>query len=147
MKYIDPYGLSMVSIDIKRGTVTQSSTIGTLTVNYMDIGYTLELPDRGNQQFISRIPEGVYFGELFPSPSLGYLTIRLRDVPGREDILIHVGNYPKDTEGCILPGKSKGKDFVGDSRKALNEILGIIDFAKTVDKALGQPTDIVIHIR
>src|SRR4030042_5549640 len=98
VNYIDPYGLSMVLIDIKRGTVTQSSTIGILTVNYMGIGYTLELPDRGNQQYISRIPEGTYFAELYESAKLGR-TIRLRDVPFRTDILMHTGNYPKDKEG------------------------------------------------
>jgi RHS repeat-associated protein len=144
---IDPWGLSMILIDINRTTVTNRSTIGTLTINYRGIGYTLELPDKGNQKFISRIPEGTYFGELYNSPSLGYLTVRLRGVPGnREYILIHVGNYPEDTEGCILPGKTKAKDFVGNSRKALNEILKIIDYASTIDKAMGEPTDLVIHI-
>jgi hypothetical protein len=78
---------------------------------------------------------------------LGYLTIRLRDVPYRDDILFHVGNEPGETEGCLLVGKSKGKDRVYDSEKALNEILAIVNFAKTVDKALGQPTDIIIRIR
>jgi RHS repeat-associated protein len=146
VNYIDPYGLSMVLIDIKRGTVTQSSTIGTLTVNYMGIGYTLELPDRGNQQYISRIPEGTYFAELYESAKLGR-TMRLRDVPFRTDILMHTGNYPKDTEGCILPGETAGKDFVGNSAKAMAEVLRILDFARTVDKALGQPTDIIVRIR
>jgi hypothetical protein len=136
----------MILIDISRTIATNRSTIGTLTVNYMGIGYTLEFPDRGNQRWISRIPEGTYFGELYNSPEKG-LTIRLRDVPGRSDILIHAGNYPEDTSGCILPGKTKGNDFVGNSRKTMSEILGIIDFARTIDKALGEPTDIIIRIR
>lgn len=29
---------------------------------------------------------------------------RLMNVPGYEGILIHVGNYAKDTDGCLLPG-------------------------------------------
>ncbi len=37
------------------------------------------------------------------------------DVPADRYILIHIGNYPKDTDGCILLGSSKGKDFVGNS--------------------------------
>jgi hypothetical protein len=60
---------------------------------------------------------------------------------------LHIGYYPKHTTGCSLPGKTAGKDSVGESDKAMAEILGIIDFARTVDKALGQPTDIVVRVR
>ena len=57
----------------------------------------------------------------------------LLDVPGRSKILIHAGNFPRDTEGCILVGKDF-KDLNGDnvmdvstSRVALDEILELVN--------------------
>jgi hypothetical protein len=39
------------------------------------------------------------------SPSLGK-TLRLHNVPGFTDILIHVGNTQADTKGCVLAAKN-----------------------------------------
>lgn len=44
----------------------------------------------------------------------GYIP-RLLNVPGFEGILIHIGNYAKDSYGCILLGENKVKGAVVNS--------------------------------
>lgn len=42
-------------------------------------------------------------------------------------ILIHVGNYPQDTEGCILLGKSRGNGTISQSILACNEFFELME--------------------
>lgn len=69
---------------------------------------TLELPDKGNQHTVSRIPAGTYICRRYHSPKRGYDVFELQDVPGRDAIEIHIGNWPKNTDGCVLVGTSFG---------------------------------------
>lgn len=71
---------------------------------------TLELPWRGNHPLTSCIPEGTYQVKLLPSTRFGRIMPRLLSVPGRTGILIHAGNGPSNTEGCILVGMDRGAD-------------------------------------
>lgn len=50
------------------------------------------------------IPAGHYEVRLTHSPKFGVLMPILCEVPGRSGIRIHPGNWPKDTEGCLIPG-------------------------------------------
>lgn len=90
----------------------------------------LELPDRNNQRSISRIPAGKYNCKLRYSEKYAWHFI-LENVPGRSYILIHFGNYYRDTRGCILVGnnfKDVDKDGYRDvtsSRKTMKRILSV----------------------
>ena len=64
---------------------------------------TLELPWKDNERNISCIPVGSYKAIKHNSPKFKQ-SFWLQDVPGRSEILIHVGNYTSDIRGCILPG-------------------------------------------
>ena len=65
---------------------------------------TLELPWRNNMRQVSCIPEGTYQVVRRSSPKFKD-HYHLLQVPGREFILIHPGNYTSQIMGCILPGR------------------------------------------
>tara|TARA_Y100000593_G_C4323318_1_gene345195 strand:- start:9667 stop:10098 length:432 start_codon:yes stop_codon:yes gene_type:complete len=77
--------------------------------------YTLELPWLGNQRRVSCIPEGEYCVIKRVSQKYGE-HFHVLDVPDRDYILIHFGNYNRDTLGCILPGK-RCADIDGDGMR------------------------------
>jgi hypothetical protein len=83
--------------------------------------YTLELAWKDNQRRKSCIPEGNYDLVNRQSSKFGK-HYWVKDVPGRSAILVHVGNFPKDTSGCILVGDKKGRDYVGNSRNTFKKL-------------------------
>jgi hypothetical protein len=95
----------------------------------------LELPSLGNQHNISCINEGVYKCKKEYHIKFGW-HFRIYDVPGRDGILIHTGNYAAgvkvNTEGCILVGtyfvdiNQDGNLDVAESIPAMNKILSIL---------------------
>jgi len=76
------------------------------------LAVTLELPWLENQDDVSCIPEGVYTCRYRWSRKHKCFLFGV-DVPGRDDIEIHIGNWPHDTEGCILVGTSFSEDIEG----------------------------------
>jgi hypothetical protein len=117
-------------------TYKPNQTLGRLIVLDGDIKrlelVTLELPDNGNQKNVSCIPEGVYNVDRFYSASRG-LCFYVKNVPNRTAILIHSGNYNKDTRGCILPGlyfeDLNDDDLidVAESRAALSRLINTVE--------------------
>lgn len=69
----------------------------------------LEPAWRDNHHSISCIPEGTYVViKEATSPGHEYPHFRVQNVPDRQGILWHGGNYFKDTLGCLLVGDSFG---------------------------------------
>ena len=62
------------------------------------------------------IPEGSYRVLVTLSPRFKEWLPYVQGVPGFEGIRIHAGNYPDDTQGCILVGENKVKGMVVNSR-------------------------------
>ena len=118
----------MADIKIQRLSYSRTETIGIIYINGLRF-FTLELPWLDNQKNISCIPTGEYNYIKRVSPGKGYEVIELVDVPGRAYIQIHLGNYTRQIEGCILPGtglKDINLDGVMDvtnSEDAFNQIM------------------------
>ena len=116
-----------MTITIERYDVGPLQTLGRLRCGALT-GYTLELPWRENQKQVSCIPAGQYQIALYNSVKFGPC-FQVLDVPGRDAILIHAGNYNRDTHGCILPGcgladlDSDGLTDVTGSRKMMQYLL------------------------
>lgn len=55
---------------------------------------------------------------------------RLLNVPGFEGVLIHIGNTPEDTDGCLLVGFNKVKGQVVNSTSAFLKLYSVLSQAK-----------------
>lgn len=84
---------------------------------------TLELPWAYNFNDISCIPEGKYAGTIRTDGKKGW-RIQLEGVPGRQYVQIHIGNYLREIEGCILVGEDAAPDKceVYSSKSALQNL-------------------------
>ena len=100
---------------------------------------TLEDKDRGLDQKLSLeenkalkiktrtcIPYGKYKGIVNMSPGKKRVLPRLLNVPAYEGVLIHLGNFAKDTEGCILVGTTRGVDAVYQSTPKEKKLLELM---------------------
>lgn len=68
------------------------------------------------------IAPGTYSIDFHFSPKFGKYMLTLCGVSSRSGILIHSGNTPKDTSGCILVGKRGGVLPLSYSRSTLDSL-------------------------
>jgi hypothetical protein len=116
----------MINLLLIRDTFTENSTIGELFINGERFCDTLENPYLDNQRNVSCIPAGEYPVRLrYPreSATREYLHLLVQDVPNRDYILFHRGNFPKDTSGCILVGQGTQQDVVNNSTLAMDLVM------------------------
>jgi len=90
-------------LTVERKLSNDQCTMGYLIVDGKVICYTLELPWKDNVNNISCIPVGSYNGILRYDKTDGW-RIQLENVPNRTGVQIHMGNYTRQIEGCILVG-------------------------------------------
>jgi len=124
---------SIVTINVRRTKQLGETTLGKLTIEGKNKSwFVLEPtgPDSVEEGSDKRIKAGTY--KVVPYSSSKYPDVyELKNVPGRSFILIHAGNYHKDTLGCLMPGKTWGSVgdkhyYVGNSKAALKEIFSEI---------------------
>lgn len=124
-----------MELTLIRTDFTEESTIGELSINGKFECFTLEDKVRPVKiKGFTAIPAGSYevvitFSERFQRP----LPLLL-NVPNFDGIRIHAGNTAKDTDGCILVGREKQKNFVGTSKLALEALFKKLKAASPKEK-------------
>jgi hypothetical protein len=91
-------------------------------------------PGEGKIKGKTAIPYGRYKIILQYSKKHNKMVPLLLDVTGFTSIEIHAGNFPSDTEGCILPGENKIKGQVIYSRYHTTIIENLVREALAGDK-------------
>lgn len=126
-----------MEILLRRIALKEEYTIGKLYVNGVYECDTLEdkVRDLTKEKKVygkTAIPSGRYritLGVQSPRFSTkmayqfcaGYLP-RLLNVPNFDGVLIHIGNKPQDTEGCVLVGQNKIKGQVINSTNTFRKL-------------------------
>jgi len=120
-------------ITIKRLYKTKNSTIGELLVDGIFECFTLEDAERPVKiKGETAIPKGTYKVIINESNRFKRLLPLLLNVPNFEGVRIHSGNTNHDTEGCILVGQSRNKEYIGQSRKAFEKLFKKMQKAKNI---------------
>jgi len=129
----------------------ESFTEGKLFINNGFQCYTVEDKDRkleiegceSKVQNMTCIPKGTYKVTISMSSRFKKFMIEVLNVPCFKGIRMHSGNSSKDTEGCIIVGKSNAKDddnWVSESRIAYESL------HKKVKEALSYGEEITLEV-
>jgi hypothetical protein len=120
-------------ITVKRLYKTDNSTIGELLIDGIFECFTLEDKERPIKiKGETAIPKGTYRVIINESNRFKRLLPLLIDVPNFEGVRIHSGNSNHDTEGCILVGQTRNKNYIGQSRKAFDKLFKKMQVAKNI---------------
>jgi hypothetical protein len=124
-------------LTVCREWLSDKSTGGEYFIDGDHMGFTLELPVKDGYPGSAIPPTGEnssYLIKLLPSPKFeagkdpwvkiyaGQIPHVIGLPPYRSDILIHWGNEPENTAGCILVGLTRTPDFIGESRTAFAQL-------------------------
>ena len=122
-----------MEIKIKRLHRTEHSTIGELSIDGVFECFTLEDKEREVKiKGETAISKGNYKVIINRSNRFKRLLPLLLNVPNFEGVRIHSGNSNHDTEGCILVGRTRSQDFIGQSRKAFDRLFKKMQKAENI---------------
>lgn len=130
-----------MKLKVERRFLKPGYTIGRLEVDGKYFCDTLEdqVRDLSREKKVpgqTAIPAGKYEVIVNISPRFKRKLPRLLNVPGFEGILIHRGNTPEDTAGCILVGENKAKGRVINSTPYELRLTEMIERAQTAGESI-----------
>jgi hypothetical protein len=124
-----------MELSLKRLYKTEKSTVGELKINNIFECYTLEDVERDVKIFgETAIPKGRYEVIISWSNRFKQFMPLLLNVPNFEGIRIHTGNTAKNTLGCILVGKTRSENQIGNSRIAYSNLFEKLKIASKKEK-------------
>lgn len=119
-----------MKLHLSRTWKEPTHTTGVLTVDGVNECYCCEDVEREVKiPGETAIPTGTYQVIVTFSNRFKRDLPLLVEVPNFAGVRIHPGNTAEDTAGCILPGRVKTPDGVGDSRKAFDALFAKIEAA------------------
>ena len=137
-----------MELDLKRTTFNPDCTLGTLSIDGVFEAFTLEdtyrqLDNGTVDKWKGRtaIPNGRYAVTIDDSVRFGRPMPHVLNVPQFDGIRIHSGNTAEDTEGCILIGRTKGTEAIGESRAAFDAFFPKLQAAL----AAGDSVHLTVH--
>lgn len=134
-----------MNLQLNRKYLKEGYTIGVLSVDGVYFCDTLEdrVRDLMREEKIpgrTAIPAGRYEVVVNISPRFRRKLPRLLNVPGFDGILIHRGNTPEDTAGCILVGENKVRG------QLIHSTTYELELTKRLERAQGKGEKIMIEI-
>ena len=143
-----------MELKLVRSQYSPTSTLGELHVDGTFECFTLE--DRVRSAKVAgatAIPPGRYEVSVTWSNRFKRPLPLLMDVPNYTGVRIHTGNKADDTEGCILVGRKRLDDFVGESKLAFDPLFAKIEDALRREKVFveilqeGAPPELLARAR
>lgn len=128
---------------LRRKPSTKNSTIGELEVNGVFECYTIEdivRPEGVKVPGQTAIPAGKYRIDVTYSQRFQKLMPILINVPNFTGVRIHAGNTARDTEGCIIVGKTSHIDYISQSRDAYDALF------RKINQAMGRDEEVWLEI-
>ncbi|MDR3754283.1 MAG: DUF5675 family protein [Terracidiphilus sp.] len=129
-----------MNLFLERFQYTPNSTVGRLSVDGVFQCFTLEPSTRPIGVKVvgkTSIPAGRYTVTIRNSARFNRLMPHVENVPGFDGIEIHWGNYPKDTEGCIIVGEAYTTDEVVCSMDAFNKFFPMLVGVQRMGAGIG----------
>jgi hypothetical protein len=114
---------------VRRRWPDEKSVMGEFRLDGKFECYSLEPPMKTDGSKPRAIPAGTYRLTVRFSPRFQRLMPHVEDVPDFHGVLVHWGNFPKDTEACTLVGDIHQNDFVGHSRAEFDKLFDVISDA------------------
>jgi hypothetical protein len=133
--------MDTLGIRITRKRPYSGSVGGDLFVGGTFVCYSLELPWAWNAKSVSCIPNGQYRAVVRYDHADKW-RMELQGVPGRGQVQIHIGNFPKDSKGCVLVGTATAPNQVTNSGVAYAKLKAAFYGSSAPTSSPAQPISV-----